>query len=84
MTDLIEQNRNQIEALCSRRGVLSLALFGSAARGELRPESDVDLLIEFKPDAQVGLLELEAIRAELESPFGRPADLAGPAILRNP
>lgn len=84
MTDLIEHNRAQIEALCSRRGMLSLALFGSAARGELRPESDVDLLIEFKPDAQVGLLELEAIRAELESLFGRPVDLAGPAILRNP
>ena len=84
MTDLIDQNRDQIEALCRRRSVLSLALFGSAARGELRPDSDVDLLIEFKPDAQVGLFELEAIRAEFESLFGRPVDLAGPAILRNP
>lgn len=84
MKDLIAQNRDQIEALCRRRGVLSLALFGSAARGELRPDSDVDLLIEFKPDAQVGLLELEAIRAEFESLFGRPVNLEGPAILRNP
>ncbi len=84
MTDLIEQNRAPIEALCSRRGVLSLALFGSAARGELRPESDVDLLIEFKPDAQVGLIEFEEIQAEFESIFGRPVGLAGPAILRNP
>jgi len=84
MTDLIDENRDEIEALCRRRGVLSLALFGSAARGELRPESDVDLLIEFKPDAKVGLFELEDIRAEFESLFGRPVDLTGPAILRNP
>ena len=37
MTDLIEKDRDQIEALCSRRGMLSFALFGSAARGGLRP-----------------------------------------------
>ncbi|MBL8540956.1 MAG: nucleotidyltransferase family protein [Betaproteobacteria bacterium] len=82
--DLIERNRDQIEALCRRRGVLSLALFGSAARDELQPGSDIDLLIEFKPDTRVGLFELENIRAELESIFGRSVDLAGPAILRNP
>jgi len=84
MDDLIAAHRNRIESLCHRRGVLSLALFGSAARGELRPDSDVDLLIEFKPDAQVGLIEFEEIQAEFESIFGRPVDLAGPAILRNP
>jgi hypothetical protein len=84
MTDLIARYRSEIEALCRRHGVRSLALFGSAARGELQPGSDVDLLIEFNPDAEVGLLELEDIRSELATLFGRPVDLAGPAILRNP
>jgi predicted nucleotidyltransferase len=84
MTDLIAEHRDQIESLCRRRGVLSLALFGSAARGELQPSSDVDLLIEFKPGVEVGLLEFQDIQSELETMFGRPVDLAGPAILRNP
>jgi hypothetical protein len=64
--------------------VQSLALFGSAARGELAPGSDVDLLIEFEPDAGVGLFELQDIQSELEAIFGRPVDLASHAILRNP
>jgi hypothetical protein len=84
MTDLIANHRSEIEALCRRHGVLSLAVFGSAARGELQPGSDVDLLVEFKPDAEVGLLEFEDLRSEFSSLFGRPVDLAGPAILRNP
>jgi hypothetical protein len=84
MTDLIANHRSEIEALYRRHGVLSLAVFGPAARGELQPGSDVDLLIEFKPDAEVGLLEFEGLRSEFSSLFGRPVDLAGPAILRNP
>jgi predicted nucleotidyltransferase len=44
----------------------------------------VDLLIEFKPGVEVGLLEFQDIQSEFETLFGRPVDLAGPAILRNP
>jgi predicted nucleotidyltransferase len=84
MTDLTDRHREEVEALCQRRGVQSLALFGSAARGELLPDSDVDLLIEFKPEARVGLFELQDIQAELETIFGRPVDLASKGILRNP
>ena len=84
MTDLIGEHKEEIEALCRKHGVLSLALFGSAARGELKPESDVDLLIEFKPGARVGLFELQDIQSEFAAILGRPVDLAGSAILRNP
>jgi hypothetical protein len=84
MTDLIGEHKEEIEALCRRHGVLSLALFGSAARGELKPESDVDLLIEFKTGARVGLFELQDIQSEFAAIFGRPVDLASSAILRNP
>ena len=40
--------------VCRRYSVRELSLFGSAARGEMRPESDVDFMVEFKPGARVG------------------------------
>ena len=50
-------------------------MFGSAARGYLRPESDVDLLVEFKPDAALGLFEFAAMEEELATALGRKVDL---------
>ncbi len=60
--------------LCRRYQVRELSLFGSAARGEMRPDSDVDLLVEFAPEARIGweLFELEADLARL---LGRKVDL---------
>ena len=84
MNDLIDQHRKEVEALCQKYGVKSLALFGSAARGELLPDSDVDLLIEFEPNSPVGLLEYQKIQDEFEAIFGRHVDLASKEILRNP
>lgn len=84
MDALIEQHRHEIEAVCRRHRIRSLALFGSAARGELRSDSDVDLLVEFGPDAVVGLLELQEVQAALSTVLGRSVDLAGPSILANP
>lgn len=57
------------------RPVRLVEVFGSVARGEARPDSDVDLLIEFTPGSQVGLLEMGAIREDLEAALGRPVDL---------
>ena len=57
-------------------------MFGSAARGEMRPDSDLDLLVDFKEDAHVGLLELSALRRELSSIAGRPVDLAAKPALK--
>jgi predicted nucleotidyltransferase len=66
----------EIATLCRRYHVKELALFGSAARGEMRPDSDVDLLVDFKEDAHVGLVELTALRRELSTIVGRAVDLA--------
>lgn len=56
-----------------RHGVRSLALFGSAARGDQRPDSDVDLVVEFEGPATFdGYLDLALY---LESLLGRPVDL---------
>lgn len=53
--------------------VRSLWVFGSAARGELRPESDIDLLVEF--DRPVSLFEFARLRRRLQDLLGRPVDL---------
>jgi uncharacterized protein len=66
----------EIAAICRRYHVRELALFGSAARGEMRSDSDVDLLVDFLPDARIGLLELSALMRELSQMVGRPVDLA--------
>jgi predicted nucleotidyltransferase len=67
---------SEIAAICRRYHVRELALFGSAARGEMRSDSDVDLLVDFLPDARIGLLELSALMRELSQMVGRPVDLA--------
>lgn len=84
MVDLIEMHREKVADLCRRYGVRSLAVFGSAARGEVRPDSDVDLLVEFAPDVQIGLFEFQDIQDQLAAIFGRPVDLTTRGILRNP
>ena len=50
----IEVPVETISEICRRFRVRELAMFGSAARGELRPESDVDLMVEFEPGYQSG------------------------------
>ncbi len=64
-----------IAAFCCAHRVCELALFGSAVRGQLEPESDLDLLVEFKPGARVGLLKLARMSRELSSLLGRNVDL---------
>ena len=67
--------RKQLQVFCQRYQVRRLALFGSVARGEAHPESDVDLLVTFQPGAQVGFIMLGQMRRELSEIFHRPVDL---------
>ena len=71
----VEVDEAQLAELCRRYQVRELSLFGSAARGEIRPDSDVDLLVEFLPDAEVGLVEHAGLMLELERLLGRKVDL---------
>ncbi len=57
---------------CRANGVRRLALFGSALRGELRPDSDIDLLVEFEPGRTPGLLRLAALELEFLLHAGDP------------
>ncbi len=65
----------QIAELCRQYQVRELALFGSALRDDFGPESDIDLLVEFDPSAQVGLLTLTRLQRELAALFQRAVDL---------
>ena len=52
-----------------------LAIFGSTVRGEIGPDSDVDIMVEFKPGARVGLIKFENLAEELGALVGRRVDL---------
>ena len=64
----------RLAGVCERYGLAELAVFGSVARGDAGPDSDVDLLFALAPDTRLGfaLFDLEDELAEI---FGRPVDL---------
>ncbi len=64
-----------LRALCRRYRVAELSLFGSARRTDFGPESDVDLLVEFEPDAEPTFLTLARLQRELEEALHRKVDL---------
>jgi len=74
----------EIAAICRRYQVRELCVFGSAVRGEMRPDSDIDLLVDFLPEARPGLLGLSALMREFSGLLGRRVDLAvKPALKPN-
>ena len=64
-----------LAALCRRHGIRKLSLFGSVLRGTARPDSDIDLLVEFEPGRTPGLIAISAIEIELGQALGRKVDL---------
>jgi hypothetical protein len=79
---LRDRDRRALVEICARFEVRELVLFGSSARGELRPGSDVDLLVEFMPDAKPTLFDMVELREELKTLFGREIDLVSKDALR--
>lgn len=66
----------EIADICRRHQVRELSLFGSAVRGEMRPDSDIDFLVDFLPGARPGLLGVAAMIRELSTLLGRRVDVA--------
>ena len=73
-----------IAEFCHRWKIGELALFGFAARGELRPDSDIDVMVAFAPDARWSLFDLGGMQQELRDLFGRDVDLVEKGTIRNP
>jgi hypothetical protein len=72
--DIIARLREH-EAALKARGVAHAALFGSRARGDARPGSDTDIMIEIDPDAPVGVWEYVGIKEYIASLFDGPVDV---------
>ena len=73
--DVVHILREHMDEL-REMGVTSLELFGSVARDDARPDSDVDLLVELDPDKPIGLFEYAGIQLYIEDLLGdRPVDL---------
>ena len=68
-------DEDRLTRLCEHYQVRELSLFGSAVRGELTPDSDIDLLVVFEEAARVGLITFTRLQNELAGLFGRPVDL---------
>ena len=81
----LEARRGEVAALCRSFGVEQLDLFGSAARGEAQPASDLDFLVRFQAPHGRGYADRYLGLAEgLETLFGRPVDLVTDRSVRNP
>ena len=73
-------DRDVLATFCRRHGIRRLALFGSVLHGDVRPDSDLDVLVEFEPGRTPGLRFI-AIQDELSQLLGRPVDLNTPGFL---
>ena len=73
--------QEQLAAFCRRHQIARLSLYGSILRDDFGPDSDIDLLIEFLPDAQPSLLDLGGMQDELCRMLGRQVDLKTPEFL---
>ncbi|MBI5638489.1 MAG: nucleotidyltransferase family protein [Nitrospinae bacterium] len=73
--------QGEIAAFCKARHIRKLALFGSVLCGDFRPDSDIDVLVEFEPGHSPGLLKMAGFEIELSELFGRKVDLRTPAEL---
>ena len=77
----IEIPRERIAAFCRQNGIRRLAFFGSILRDDFRPDSDVDVLVEFQPDVRVGYFAIARMTRELAAMLGRNIDMRTPAEL---
>jgi uncharacterized protein len=68
-------------ALLEEFSVKSLFIFGSIVRGDTRPDSDVDMLVEFNPDAEIGLFDFVRLKDALSDLLGVTVDLGMPEAL---
>ena len=83
----LDSLRAAVRPVCEHHAVSRLEVFGSRAGGKSRPDSDVDLLVEFLPESNPGLFEMGALQDELQQMLGCRVDLLSRRALqksRNP
>ncbi len=80
LADEVLAKKALVRTLARAHGVRSALLFGSAARGDDRPQSDIDLMVELEPGRS--LLDLTALACDLEEAFGRRVDVVEQSSVR--
>ena len=78
----IQVDEVALAELCRRHRVSELSVFGSAACGDMRTDSDIDLLVAFQEGAEVDLVDHAALMLDLTSLFGRKVDLVSKSGLK--
>ena len=73
--------KEKVAEFCKRNRIRKLSVFGSALRKDFGWDSDIDVLVEFEPDACVGLISLAGMEIELSEILGRKVDLNTPGFL---
>ncbi|MFC1716269.1 nucleotidyltransferase family protein [Candidatus Poribacteria bacterium] len=73
--------KEQIADFCKKNQIRKFAFYGSVLRGDFRPDSDVDVLVEFEPEQPIGLMEVVGMEIELSEMIGRKVDLRTPEDL---
>jgi len=67
--------RDKVAAFCRKHGIRKFSLFGSVIRDDFGPDSDVDVLAEFKPDVRFTLFDLVGMQEELSAITGRKTEI---------
>ena len=81
----LEEITAAVATVCERYPVMRMQIFGSQASGRVHEGSDVDLLVEFLPEARIGLLEMGELKEDLEERLGCAVDLVSrAAVERSP
>ena len=70
--------KDKLAGFCKKNHIRKLSVFGSAVRGQLGPDSDIDLLVEFEEGRTPGLFSIIRMEMELAEVFGRKVDLRTP------
>lgn len=84
MNPNIKLDRESLAEFCRKWRVRELSIFGSALRDDFGPDSDLDFLVSFDPEAPWSLWDLVTMKDELEAMTGREVDLVEKEGLRNP
>ncbi len=77
----IDIPKERIAEFCRKHGIERLSLFGSVLRDDFGPDSDVDVLVEFKPGNRIGLIQLASLELKLGAIIGRKVDMNTPGFI---
>ena len=77
----VKLTKKQIAEFCEKNHIRKFAFFGSILRDDFRPDSDIDVLVDFDHSVPIGLMEVAGMEIELSKMLGRKADIRTPGDL---